>query len=531
MPNHRPVLKIVAVALGFVALSLVAAQCGTSPSEQKVQKRAQSPAPILLQLAFEKAREEHDLDLLEKVAFVQAHAGDVSSALQTIQSASSVEWRSHRFADLSNTLSARGDIAGAIQVASAIDATSSVKKETLSEIGQAQANVGEISSALRTAGELSGYLKADILEAVALRQVQNNNIQDAYKTLASIDVPGDVVRRSRILIAIAVRRADANRMADALNTVALVDDKWKATALSEVAQSLARQKQFTRATKIADSIESDSYTKAMTFTKMAQTREKLGDKLGGEKIRYRAAQLAPAIPDDEYKNLALRAIAESAAEAHDWASALQVAAQVSNVSHRILALTSIAIAQRASGFRDASSTTLASANEVLRSTKDSEAADNARFWIVAMNVRVGDLPAAITAASRLADSKDISQCLAFSELAIAQGAAGDATGAVRSLDSIHVENANGLVSCTKEGSRNAAVEGAVRASHLDAAMYIAKMGPEQCDMDRSIASGLVRVGDVHGSARWTYTRGSKVMEGCALLGMAEETLNKNAAGQ
>jgi hypothetical protein len=529
--NHHSVLKAGVIAFGLVALSLVATQCGTSPSEGEVEKRAQSPAPILLKLAFERASEEHDLDLLTMVALVQAHTGDVSSALRTIQSAASVDWRLHRFADLSKTLSAKGDIDGALQVASAIDASSSVKKEVLSEIAQAQANAGEISNAIKTAGELSGYLRADVLQAIALRQTQNKNIRDAFKTLASIDLPGDIVRRPRVLIAIAVRQADTNQVADALNTVALVDGKWKATALSEVAQSLARQKHFVRASKIADSIEEEAYTKAMTFTKIAQTCETLGDKLRGEKIRHHATEVASSIPDAEYKNLAFRAIAESAAESHDWASALQAASQVSDVSHRILALTSIAVAQRASGFRDASSTTVASASEVLRVAKDSKAVENAYFWIVVMNVRVGDLPAAIAAASHLADSQDIDQCLAFSELALAQGAAGDARGALRSIESIHIENAGGLISCTKEGTRSVAVEGAVRAKHLDAAAEIARAGPERCDMDRFIASGLVSVGDVRGSARWTYTRGSKVMEGCALLGMAEGTLNRNVVGQ
>lgn len=120
---------------------------------------------------------------------MRARAGDVSSALQTIQSAGSVEWRGHRFADVSKTLSAGGDIDGAIQVLSAIDASSSVKKEVVSEIAQAQANAGEISSAIKTAGELSGYLRADVLQAIALRQTQDNNIQDVFKTLDSIDLP------------------------------------------------------------------------------------------------------------------------------------------------------------------------------------------------------------------------------------------------------------------------------------------------------------------------------------------------------
>jgi len=373
-------------------------------------------------------------------------------------------------------------------------------------------------------------LRADVLQAIALRQVENDNIQDAFKTLASIDLPGDVVRRSRVLIAIAVRQTDANRLADALHTVALLDGEWKATALGEVAQSLARQKQFIRASKMAGSIENDSYTKALTFANVAQTRETLGDKSGGEKDRYQAVQIASSIPNAEYRDLALRAISESAAESNDWASALQVASQVTDVSHRILALTSLAVAQKASGLRDAGATTVASANEVSRSSNDPRAAaDNASYWIVAMNARVGDLPAAIAAASRLADSKDINQCLAFSELAFAQGAAGDAKGAVRSLKSIHVENPSGLISCTKEGSRSDAVEAAVRARHLDAAVQIAKAGPEQCETDRSIASGLVRVGDGHGSAKWTYTRGSKVMEGCALVGMAEGILNRNGS--
>ena len=100
---------------------------------------------------------------------------------------------------------------------------------------------------------------------------------------------------------------------------------------------------------------------------------------------------------------------------------------------------------------------------------------------------------------------------------------------MRSLKSIHFEDANGLTSCTKEGSRIAAVEAAVRASHLDAAVELARAGPVQCDVDRSIASGFVRVGNLHDSARWTLTRRSKVMEGCALLGMAEGILNRNVA--
>src|SRR5260221_8410225 len=193
--NHRPVSKIVVASFGLIAVTLSAIQCGTSHSEEQVQKRAQSPAPILLQQAFEKASEEHDLDLLEQVALVQARMGDISSALRTIGSAKLVGWRDRRFADLSKALSARGDIAGAIKVASAIDASSWSKKETLSEIGQAQANAGDISNATKTAGELPGYLRADVLQAIALRQVENDNIQDAFKTLASIDLPGDVVRR------------------------------------------------------------------------------------------------------------------------------------------------------------------------------------------------------------------------------------------------------------------------------------------------------------------------------------------------
>jgi hypothetical protein len=147
--------------------------------------------------------------------------------------------------------------------------------------------------------------------------------------------------------------ADTNRLTDALNTVALVEDgKWKAAALSEVAQSLARRKQFNLATKTADNIE-DLYTKTMTLTKLAQTRELLGDQSGAEKSREHAVELASSIPDAEYKNLALRAIAESAAGSHDWATALQVTSQISDVSHRIIALASIAVAQRASGAIDA----------------------------------------------------------------------------------------------------------------------------------------------------------------------------------
>jgi site-specific recombinase XerD len=64
-------------------------------------------------------------------------------------------------------------------------------------------------------------------------------------------LPGDVIHRSRILIAIAAKQSDTNRLTDALNTVALVEDgKWKAAALSEVAQSLARRKQFNLATNL-----------------------------------------------------------------------------------------------------------------------------------------------------------------------------------------------------------------------------------------------------------------------------------------
>jgi tetratricopeptide (TPR) repeat protein len=153
----------------LVALSLVATQCGTSPSEEEVQKRAQSATLILLRQAFENASEEHDLGLLEEVAFAQARAGDVPSALQTIQSAGNVEWRARRFADLSKAMSASGNIDGAIQVASAIDASSPVKNEALSEIAQAQANAGDINSAIKTSGGLSGYLRVDVLRAVALR--------------------------------------------------------------------------------------------------------------------------------------------------------------------------------------------------------------------------------------------------------------------------------------------------------------------------------------------------------------------------
>ena len=522
-----PGLRRVVVVLGFIGLSLVATQCGTSPSEEEVQRRAQSTTHILLQEAFEKANQEHNLDLLERVAFAQARTGDVSSALQTMQSAGGDGFRARRFADISKELSARGDIDGAIQVASAIDAGSSDKKEALSDIAQAQANMGEIDEALRTSGELSGYLRADVLQAVALRQIQNNNIQDAFKTLSSIDVPGDVIHRSRILIAIAAKQSETNRLTDALNTVALVEDgKWKAAALSEVAQSLARRKQFILATKTANNIE-DLYTKATTFTKLAQTRELLGDHSGAEQSREHAIELASSIPDAEFRNLALRAIAESAAGSQDWATALQVTSQISDVSHRIIALTSIAVAQRASGAIDASSITLASATEVVRSIKDSTARDNAYFQLVVMYTRVGDLQAAMAAASHLVDSQNISQCLAFSELAIAQGAAGDATSSVRSLESIHVENANGLTSCTKEGSRLVAVEAAVSASHLDAAVKIARADPEQCDLDKDIASGFARVRDLHSAARWTYTRGSDVLEGCALLGMAEGIVNRN----
>jgi hypothetical protein len=174
-PCRRGLTRVVAV-LGFVGLSLAPTQCGTSPSEEEVQKRAQSTTHILLQEAFEKANQAHNLDLLERVALAQARTGDVFSARRTIQSAGGDGFRARRFVDMSKELSARGDIDGAIQVTSAIDAGSSAKKEALSDIAQAQANAGEIGDALRTSGELSGYLRADVLQAVALRQIQINDI-------------------------------------------------------------------------------------------------------------------------------------------------------------------------------------------------------------------------------------------------------------------------------------------------------------------------------------------------------------------
>ena len=528
MNRGKPSLRqVLTIAFAVVALSLAAEYGARYFSEQQVRKRALSPARVLLEQAFRTASEEHDLDLLVRIALVQANAGEVFAAVRTIRSAKSVEWRNDRFADLAGTLSARGQVAAALEVASAMEATFPGKPVTLSKVAQAQASAGDIAAAQETAGGLSGYLQADILEAVALRQVLDNDIRGAFRTFASIDLPGDVARRSRILIAIAVRLADSDRVADALGAAAKVHESWKARALSEVSQALARRKHFTRAARIAASIRNDAYTQAMTFVELARTREKFGDKSGAE--RHRAVELAAVIPAPEYKSLALRAAAESAAETGDWAAALAIAAEIGEIPHRMLALTSIAIAQRTSGAGDAGRATVASAGEVVRSAKGVEAADNALFWLVEMHVRMGDLPSALAAAPRLADANGISPCLAFSELAMAQAAAGDATGARRSLDSIRVENPNGLVSCTREGSRYAAVEAAVSAKHLHAAMSLAGAGAEQCDMDRSVAAGLVGIGDLDGSARWTYSRGSKLFEGCALLGMAEQTLNPDAA--
>ncbi len=297
-------------------------------------------------------------DNLRQVAVLWAESGDFEMAIQTADSIQHAHLKSQARVAIAQAQAKVGDIAGALKTADGIPMAQeaiAIAQAKAGDIAGAQKTVDSISDALKhvaqsdivkaqvTAGDIAGakktadniqnaFTKSVMQSSIATAQAEAGDIAGARKTAASIDA-GPLKDWAEAEIAGA--QAKAGDMAGARKTVDNIqDDVFKNSAQVSIIGGQAKAGNIARAKKSADSIQ-DPYYKIRAQSSIAEAQAEAGDFAGAKKT-------ADRIQDDVFKNSAQAYIAGAQARAGDIAGAKKTANNIQNTEFKSRAQSSIA---------------------------------------------------------------------------------------------------------------------------------------------------------------------------------------------
>lgn len=419
-------------------------------------------APSLLQEAKDAARSIADDPYLRDTALrgiagAQAEAGRFDAALETTALIGDEYLRTGAWRQIAVAQARAGDreAAGKLlsQVRQTVEAFKNVhliRVEALIATAEAQAQIGDVSGALKTAvsvGNLRG--KAEALRNIALVQVKGGDLKGAIETADTIV---DDRIKAQALRGIAAARAEAGDRDGALQIAAAIRDPYlKGGAFRKIAVAPAILKDraaaldiLQQALDIAWTIQSEN-EKADALGGITLAHVEIGDVSGAFKTVTLIESAFAGKPLSEVavisKSEILRAIAIAQARAGDSQRAVQTVGSIATPYMQASALAEIAVIQAERGDPIAAGGTLRKALQVAAAIGEFSAKAPALMGVAQAQAKVGDRAAAVKTFRQVRQTVRVSdderyKTDALMDLALVQSGAGDFSGAVETADGI-----------------------------------------------------------------------------------------------
>ena len=217
---------------------------------------------------------------LAKIAIAQTNIGDEEAARQTLFALRTDAGY------LAAALAQSGQVSKALEVVSSIDEGDRDRSRALAEIAHAQAEAGDVPTAMATALSIDeDYLRDSALVAVADMQAKAGDFTDAMKTVASID---DATGRSLGSFRIVGWQLASGDVHGAEQTVASVSSTGKDDELFLLYSGIVQAKKgnFTVALAVAESYDArdqnGSSLRVALLNEIAVLQASAGDALGAK---------------------------------------------------------------------------------------------------------------------------------------------------------------------------------------------------------------------------------------------------------
>ena len=391
---------------------------------------------------------------LRGIAGAQAEAGRFDGALDTASLIADDSLRTGAWRQIAVAWARAGDreAAGKLldKVLQAVASFKNVRVEALIATAEAQAQIGDVPGALKTAASIENLRgKAEALRNIALVQTKGGDLKGAGETADTI---ADEKIKAQALRGIAAARAEAGDRDGALRTVEAIRDPYlKAGAFRRIAMAPAimkdkagrrgilKQALDTAATIQGENEKADALAGiALAFLAVGEASEALRSVTLIENVFA-----GKPIPDVAVNTRAevLRAIAIAQAQSGDSQRAVQMAGSIPTPYMQASALAEIAVAQSERGDRLAAEATLRKAVQVSSAIREFVAKAPALMGIAQAYGKVGDRAASTRTFRQARQTIRVSdderyKTDALMDLAMVQSGAGDFSGAVETADGI-----------------------------------------------------------------------------------------------
>ncbi len=219
----------------------------------------------------------------------------------------------------------------------------------LRRIADDRAQAGDITGALKMAGQMDEGMKSAVQSDTAAYQAQAGDIAGAQRTAALIS---DTLSKNKAQVAIVeaqaamvVARAKADDIAAALKTAELIPDvNIKINSESRIVEIQAQAGDVAGALNTAELFQ-DAYFKSSAQSVIAAAQASAGDVAGAQRTWASALNTTELIQEVGAKSHAQGVIATAQARAGDVASALKTVELIQDGSYKSMALVEIAAAK------------------------------------------------------------------------------------------------------------------------------------------------------------------------------------------
>jgi hypothetical protein len=314
----------------------------------------------------------HIEEALEGIALAQARAKDSRGAIVTATAIKDSGSRSLALRKLAGALARAGDAKSAVQVARGLPDESD-KGTALYGIAEAQVQNGDIVGARQTLKEAIDFSvsmqhegsKSSLIGHLAKVQAMTGDVQGAMKAAAAL--PNNVPKlgpswRDKALQGLAESLAAIGDVQGAQAAISSIqNESARNIAMGAVVWRLSKLGDTKSALEVAQMIH-DEQTKASAFYGVALGQAKYAGDLPA------ALKTALGIKEGQYKNLALKEVAEAQAKTVDIQGALRTASLLEQEPYRTYAFGAISEARAKNGDFKGALQTAASEREYERAS-------------------------------------------------------------------------------------------------------------------------------------------------------------------
>lgn len=274
---------------------------------------------------------------LAMIALSRIEAGDIASAVRVGELITNAVLKSRILIEFAILQHKGGDPATAqVSLQSALQLLNDMPGDMAAMVAGAQAKVGDIAGALRTAKAIQDPLSRDAtLGEISGLQAERIDIAVAMK---SVDMIEDLTQRDIALKGVAIAQAKGKNFAGAMHTATSIGVQYlRASALEEIAKVQyktcnkgAARRSLQQALEAAKTIEIGGGTNVIALWEVALLQAEMCDQDTARNTFRRAREAVQLYEDESYRATLLQDVAKAQAKAGQAQDAYVCAGQVSS---------------------------------------------------------------------------------------------------------------------------------------------------------------------------------------------------------